>query len=98
MSEQSPQPESRMGTKKMGIVPKKHEKKGNLVAVTLEELLKMDFGDKPEQKIYQRPKDAHPNEGVFWDTYLHPRCVEMTPKDWRSTKKRRRKQRKTKAR
>ena len=79
LSEQSTQPESRMDTKEKGIVSKKHKKKGKLVALTLEELLNMDFGNKPKYRIYQRPKDAYPDEGVFWDTYLHPGCVEVDP-------------------
>ena len=38
------------------------------------DFLKLDFGKKPRRKIYQRGDGP-----LFWDTYLHPECVEVDP-------------------
>ena len=52
-------------------------KNDRLVVLPLNEFLKLDFGKKSKRKIYQRcPRDGGP---IFWDTYLHPECVEVEP-------------------
>jgi hypothetical protein len=52
----------------------------DVVAMPVDEFLKLDFEKpKPTRKIWQRCLGPHGDGTLFWDTYLHPECVEVDP-------------------
>ena len=50
-----------------------------LVAMDIADFLKLNFGEVPARKIYQRCLGPHGDASLFWDSYLHPECVKVNP-------------------